>query len=240
MMVSVPKMKQNDETLRLLAQMYARWFMRAGAQSILEVYERIRDILYAAVNQQHAYEQLAQVAEASSDSECDLSQLYERARDTIAQVVQMGGSVDSLIVGETDGYRHLCLSCSQNEQNYQSVPFFHMQDRRFLLKPEVEGERRSAYSKCQLCLLPMNPNALVLFTFAGTQKHPDTCQCRACNRAGIASLLDIYECDKETQQILFPSLCQVAAPSKPRCVEQAIKVCWEKGWYMFNKDTVLP
>jgi len=229
-------MKQNDEALRLLAQMYARWFMRASARPVLEVCGRIRDTLYNATSQQDAYEQLARLAEGTVS---DHRRAYERARDIVAQVIQEGGSVDTLIVGETDGYRHLCLSCSQDEQNFQRVRFFQMQERRFLLKPEVGGDRRSAYSKCQLCLQPINPNTLVLFTFAGTEKHPKGCLCGACNRAGVASLLSIYECDKETQQVLFPALHQVVAPSKQKCVEQVVEVCWEKGWYMFNKDSVL-
>src|SRR5579859_2642754 len=194
MAITVPKMKQNDEALRLLAQMYARWFMLASAKPVLEVCERIRDALYAAVNQQDAYEQLAQLAQVASDSQSDHSRAYEQARDIVAQVIQSGGSADSLIVGETDGYRHLCLSCSRDEQNFKRVHFFQIQERRLLLKPEVAGERRAAYSRCQLCLQPINPNLQVLFTFAGTEKHPNACQCGACNRAGIASLLKIYEC----------------------------------------------
>jgi hypothetical protein len=241
MTITVPKMRQNDEALRLLAQMYARWFMRASARAVLDVCERIRDALYTATSQQDAYEQLAQLAESASDSQRDYKRAYERARDIVTHVIQAGGDADTLIVGQTDGYRHLCLSCSQDEQNFQRVRFFQMQERRFLLKPEVVGEKRSAYGRCQLCLQPINPNLLVLFTFAGTEKHPNACQCGSCNRAGIASLLIIYECcDKETQQVLFPPLRTVAAPSKQRCVEQAVEVCWEKGWYMFNKDTVLP
>jgi hypothetical protein len=236
MTITVPKMKQNDEVLRLLAQMYARWFMRASARPVLEVCERIRDTLYAAATQQDAYEQLAYLAESAQS---DHKRVYERARDIVALVIQAGGGADTLIIGQTDGYHHLCLSCSQDEQNFQRVHFFQMQERRFLLKPEVSGEQRSAYSKCQLCLQPINPNKLVLFAFAGTEKHPNTCHCGNCNRAGIASLLTIYECDKETQQVQFPLLHQVVAPSKQQCVEQAIKVCWEKGWYMFNKDTAL-
>jgi hypothetical protein len=235
--ITVPKMNQNDEALRLLAQMYARWFMRASAKPVLEVCERIRDTLYAATSQQNAYERLEQLVQSASD---DHKQAYKRACNIVAHLIQAGGGADTLIVGQTDGYRHLCLSCSQDEQNFQRVRFFHMQERRFLLKPEVEGDHRSAYSKCQLCLQPMNPGKLVIFTFAGTEKHPNGCQCESCNRAGIASLLTIYECDKETQQALVPSLCTIAAHSKPRCVEQAVEVCWEKGWYMFNKDTLLP
>lgn len=237
MTIMVPKMQQNDEALRLLAQMYARWFMRARARPLLEVYEQIRDAFYNARSQQDAYERLSQLAEVDLS---DYRRAYEQACDIVAQLIRAGGSADTIIIGETDGYRHLCFSCSQNEQNFQCVRFFQMQERRFLLKPEVEGERRSVYSKCQLCLQPINPNKWVLFTFAGTEKHPGGCQCRACNRAKVASLLTIYTCHKETQQVLLPLLYRVVAPSKQKCVEMAVKVCWEKGWYMFNKDTVLP
>jgi len=175
-------MKQNDEALRLLAQMYARWFMRASARSVLEACERIRDTLYTAVSQQDAYEQLVQLAEAPSERESYHRPAYEQARDIVAQVIQAGGSADTLIVGQTDGYRHLCLTCSQDEQNFQRVHFFHRQERRPLLKPEVRGEQRSV---CQLCSQPIHPDKLVLFAFAGTEKHDHACRCGMCNRAGI-------------------------------------------------------
>lgn len=238
--IIVQKMKQNDPALRLLSQMYARFFMWTSTPTLLEAYETIRDILSSAITQQEAYEQLQQAVQASAGSENLLRQRYEQAQDLVLQVIGAGGNADTLIVGETDGFRHLCFPCSQDEQNFQRISFFQKQERRLLLKPEVAGERRSAYSKCQICLQPICPNKLVLFTFAGTEKHPPRCACKACNRAAIASLLTIYEYDTQAQQILFPFLQKVTAPSKRQCLQQAIKICWEKGWYMLNKDSLLP
>jgi hypothetical protein len=240
MTMNVPRMRQDDQALRLLAQMYARWFMRTDSQRIVSVYEQIRDVLYTAVNQQDAYEQLAYLAEMTPEADDSCHEVYAQARDSVAGVIQANGSADVLIVGETDGYRHLCLTCSRDEQNFQDVPFFSMQDRRPLLKPEVSGELRSAYSMCQICRQPINPSRLVLFVLAGTEKHVKDCQCGKCNRAGIASVLGIYECARETQQVLLPHLQQVIAPSKQKCIEQAIELCWGKGWYMFNKNSVFP
>lgn len=232
------KMTQNDEALRLLAQMYARWFMRTSVDSVLlEGYERIRDILYLATSQQDAHEQLSQLA---SDAMGDARKLYEQARDTVASVIKAGGSADILVVGETDGYRHLCLTCRRDEQNFQRVPFFQARERRWLLLSEVADERRSASSICQLCLQPITPNALVLFAFAGTNKHPHACGCGTCNRAGVTFLLMIYTCDQHTQLVLLPALRQIAAPSKQQYVDQAIKICRENGWYMLNKASARP
>lgn len=239
MTLRVPPMRQNDQALRLLAQMYARWFMRASTQPLLEVYEQIRDVLYTAAHQQEAFEHLAHLTEMAPGTEDSPQSAYAHARDSVARVIEAGGKADALIVGETDGYRHLCLRCSQEEKNFQRVAFFNQQERRALLMPEVEGERRSAYSRCQVCLQPIHPTTLVLFVLSGTEKHAKGCQCRTCNRAGIAYQLTIYACDEATQQVVFPSLQRIAAPSRARCVEQAVKLCWEKGWYMLNKDTVL-
>jgi hypothetical protein len=240
MTLRVPPMRQDDEALRLLAQMYARWFMRASTHPMLEVCEQIRDVLYTAANQQEAFEHLVHMTEMAPETEDSPRNAYARARDIVSQVIEAGGTADALIVGETDGYRHLCLRCSQEEKNFQRVAFFNQQERRALLMPEVWGERRSAYSRCQMCLQPIHPTTLVLFVLSGTEKHAKGCRCGQCNRAGIAYQLTIYACESATQQIVFPSLHRIAAPSRAKCVEQAVKLCWEKGWYMFNKDTVLP
>lgn len=241
MTVRTPKMTHDDEALSLLAQMYAGWFMRASVGSVLlEVYERIRDLLYHATSQQDAYEQLAQMAETVPAPERDSQRIYQQARDTVAAVIAASGSADVLIVGQTDGYRHLCLTCCQDEHTFQHVPFFQQRERRQLLLPEVTGERRSASSRCQRCMQPIAPEKLVLFTFAGTDKHGRACCCSACNRAGVAFLLDVYHCDEHTQQVLLPALHQIAAPSRRRCIDQAMTTCWEHGWYMLNKDSIRP
>jgi len=239
MAIAIPRMTQSDEALRLLAHLYARWFMRIHSESLIDVYEQIRDVLYRASSQQDAYEQLREFAESPSEMDDASRDAYVQAHSLVQQVMQAGGSADALIVGQTDGYRHLCLACSQDEQNFQRIRFFSPRDRRPLLKPEVWGDHRATYSRCQLCLQTINPNNLVLFTFAGTAKHDKPCHCRTCNRAGIAYLLNIYDCEWETQRVLFPALQQVVAPSKQQCVERAIKASWEHGWYMLNKDAVL-
>jgi hypothetical protein len=241
MTMAVPRMKQHDEALRLLAQMYSRWFMMMKVGSLMEnIFREIRDILYHATSQQEAYEQLSRGAEAISDHESLPWKAYDRARTCVEHLIQAGGSADTLIVGQTDGYRHLCLTCSQNEQNVQQVRFFNKQESRPLLKLEVGEGRRSTYSKCQLCLQPIYPQKFVLMTFGGTIRHGKPCDCGECNRAGTAYLVNVYECEKSTQRVLFPFLRQVAAPSRQKGVEQATQLCWEKGWYMFNKDSVLP
>jgi hypothetical protein len=153
--------------------------------------------------------------------------------------MQAGGSANAIVVGQTDGFRHLCLTCSQDEDNFQRVRFFNARDRRPLLKPEVGGAPRSAYAKCQLCLQPLSLLKLVLFVFTGTAKHEPSCGCQQCNRARIAYLLSIYDCDQGTLRVRLPQLEQIAAPSKAQCLERAITRCWERGWYMLNKESVL-
>jgi len=241
MAIAAPRMKQDDEALRLLAQMYSRWFMRANVGSAMEdVFIQIRDVLYNAISQQEAYEQLSHLAETIADHENLPWKAYDRARTCVEQLILAGGSADALIVGQTDGYRHLCLLCSQDEQNFQRVRFFALQDRRSLLRLEVGDVRRSSYSKCQLCLQPIYPQLFVLLTPGGTARHARPCTCGLCNRAGITYLVNIYECEKDSQRVVLPFLQQVAAPSKQKSVEMAIEQCWKNGWYMFNKDTVLP
>ncbi len=240
MISTLPNMVQADEALRLLAQMYARWFIRVGLdESREEMYAHIRDILYNAVSQKDAHERLTQLAEGMNDTNASLWRVCIQAQDIVQQVIQAHGSVNALVAGQTDGFRHLCLTCSQNEQNFQRVHFFNGRDRRLLLMPEIGGTNRSVYSMCQICHQPINPNKLVIFSFAGTTKHTKQCLCRMCNRAGTAFLLSIYECEPQAQRVLLPYLQQVSAPSKQQCVERAVKLCWENGWYMFNRNTIL-
>ncbi len=237
MTVVVPKMKQEDEALRLLAQMYNRRFLHVNTSPWIDIYIQIRDILYSAATQQEACKQLMEIAQTSPvDPPWNA---YTQAHEIIQQVLLAGGSADAMIIGETDGYRHLCPKCCQDEQNIQRVRFFNTRERRPLLKPEIARERRSVYDKCQVCLQPINPGKLVIFTHAGTARHRKGCGCPQCNRAGTAYLLNIYECEQDGQRVVLPFLQQVAAPSKQKSVDQAIKQCWENGWYMFNKDSVL-
>lgn len=233
-------MKQDDEALRLLAQMYSRWFMRASVDSVIEdTFFQIRDALYGATSQQDAYAQLSHCAETISDRESVSWKTYERARMCVMQLIQAGGSADAIIVGQTDGYRHLCLMCSQDAQNFQRVPFFAMHNRRPLLTLEVGESNRSSYSTCQLCRQPLYPQKFVLLICGGMARHGKSCMCDRCNRAGTSYLVNIYECEQRTLQVIFPSLLQVAAPSRQKSVEWAIEQCWEHGWYMLNKETVL-
>jgi len=237
----ISTMQQHDEALRLLAQMYSRWVMRTNAGSDREeVFMQIRDLLSTATSQHEAAAHVWQLAQSISDQESAAWKIYEQAHTCVEQLIEAGGSADALIVGVTDGYRHLCLSCSQQEENVQRVLFFNRRERRPLLALEVIGTRRSATASCQCCLQPIHPDALVLFVLTGTAKHPKACRCRACNRAGIAYQLSIYTCERDTLQIVLPALQQVAAPSRQQCVELAVKLCREQGWYMFNKETVLP
>jgi hypothetical protein len=219
-------MQQQDEVLALLADLYARRFLRTDIEWKIEVYESVRDIFRRAASQQDAYEQLVRCTQNT-----DKPALYEQAVNALAQVIAAGGVIDPLVIGVTDGFRHLCLTCSADPQNVEHVRFFQPQDQRYLLAPEVRDERRSFYDRCQCCLQPLNSNTLVLFAFAGTQKHT-ACQCGACNRAGIARVLQIYALDQRNQQVLLPAVEQVVAPSKERCMQQAIRLCWQRGWYI--------
>jgi hypothetical protein len=200
-----------------------------------EMFVQIRDVFYHARSQQEAYEQLSRFAKSITDKESFPWKGYHRAQSCVEQLIQAGRSADTLVVGYTDGHRSLCLLCSQDERNFQRVSFY-LPERRLLLRPEIGDIRRASYTKCQCCREPINPQAFVLFTFGGTVRHTSPCHCNQCNRAGIAYLLQIYACEKEEQQVVFPCLQQVAAPSRKQCVERAITLCWEQGWYMLNKN----
>jgi hypothetical protein len=237
--IAIPKMTQPDSALRLLAQMYARLGSRDTTHQ--EPYIQIRDVLYRARSQQEAHEQLTRLVEEMPDTYDQFpAQAYLLACESLEEVIQAGGSAETLMVGQTDGFRHLCLVCSQDEENFQRVRFFNGWDRRPLLKPECSGVPRSAYGRCQICQQPINPLRWVLFVFAGTDRHSKACNCGECNRAGIATLLTIYDCDRETHAVRLPHLTHIAAPSKTQCIERAIGLCWEQGWCMLNKESVLP
>jgi hypothetical protein len=231
---------QDDEALRLLAQMYSRWQMRTNVGSVMdEVLFRIWDVLSHATSQQQAYEHLSQCAGAVSDHQSAAWKAYERALSWMERLIKTGGSAESIVVGQTDGYRHLCLQCSQDEHNFQRVRFFNVRERRPLLAPEVGDIPRSCYARCQLCRQPLFPQKCVLLTFGGTCRHGKLCNCGLCNRAGTAYLMNIYECEQSTLRVVFPFLYQVAAPGRQQSVARAMERCWEYGWYMFNKDAVL-
>ena len=223
---------QTDEALRMLARLYHRWFMHAS-EAQEAVYQQIRDVLFHASDQQAALAfltaQSARIAPAAPDAA-----IWQEARATLQAIIAAKGSIDALIIGQTDGFHHLCLVCSQDENNWRRVRFFNERACRPLLKPEIAGERRSVYACCQLCCQPLNPLRLVILLPMGTQKHPGACSCRTCNRAGVAFLLSIYACEPETQRICLPQVLQIVAPSKQQCREQAIKACSERGWYMLH------
>lgn len=237
----IPTMKQNDEALRLLAQAYARRVRRVPVDSLEEeVLMPIRDMFYAASSQQEAYEYLSALTEAIDDHESVAWSVLSRARTCVEELIGAGGSAESMIVGCTDGYCSLCLGCSQEEDQVQQVRFFRLSERRPLLKLEVEQERASPLSICQQCLQPISPQRFVLFTPGGTSRHDKSCDCGQCNRAGISYLVNIYECEQSSRQVVLPLLQQVGASSKPRSVERATEQCREQGWYMLNKDNILP
>ncbi len=240
-MTMIPQMQQDDEALRLLAQTYSRWYVGTRVGSVTEgVFLRIRDILYHATSQQEALAQLAQEQDRLADQESLPRIAYARASRALSRVIKAGGSIDALIVGCTDGHRHLCWPCSQDEKAVARVRFFDRKECRELLSLEIGEQRRSSYSKCQLCLQPINPLQFVILTFGGTARHGKGCGCGECNRAGTAYLLNIYVCDRSTRQVRLPLLEQVAAPSRPQGVERGIERCWQNGWYMLNKDSILP
>jgi hypothetical protein len=241
MTIFLPNLPQPDEALRLLAHMYARWFMCVGLEEPeAGVYARLRDVFARASSQREAYAHLTGLAEEASRAHEDLAQwAYVLARKSLQAVIQAGGSASALIVGQTDGFRHVCVMCGKQEGSIERVRFFHLRDRRPLLAPEASGARRSSYTRCQLCQQPIHPRRLVLFVLAGAVKHPVGCSCGGCNRAGLATLLNIYAWEQETQRLVFPVLHQMVAPRRTRAFEQALTLCWEKGWYMLNKESIL-
>lgn len=236
MLPIVSQATQADEALSLLARMYHRWFLQAN-EAQEETYQHIRDICSHAPSQQAALADLtAQIACLSPASQ-EVA-IWQAARETLQAVMDAQGRIETLIIGQTDGFRHLCLACGQDAQSRQRVRFFNERACRPLLKPEITGELRSAYARCHHCCQPLNPNVLVVLLPMGTQKHTRSCACRACNRAGIASLLSIYACEPATQHIRLPRVLQIAAPSKQQCQEQAVKACWERGWYIVTPEQI--
>ncbi|MBO0784123.1 MAG: hypothetical protein J2P37_35400, partial [Ktedonobacteraceae bacterium] len=80
-MTTISPIAQQDEALRLLAQMYNRWFIRATDETLIDVYMQIRDLLTQANTQQDAYDQLSQCAETAQQTEELSGKVFARARD---------------------------------------------------------------------------------------------------------------------------------------------------------------
>ena len=91
----VPKMKQEDEALRLLAGLYHRWFLHVSTDPWMDVYIQIRDILYSASSQQEACDCLMEMAQTSSEE--PPYHHYTKAHEMIQQVIGAGGSANDLL-----------------------------------------------------------------------------------------------------------------------------------------------
>jgi hypothetical protein len=235
---------QTDEALRLLAGMYARRFQwvppdQPIPQTRWHACERIRDLLYQARDQPYALAQLEELAEqveeehTHSAAEVEAWRAYVgEASDLVAQVIQAGGDASVLIAGETDGFRHLCLRCCQDESNFERVRFFTRSARRPLLKAEVNQASRSLYGRCQICHQVLAPEKWVVLVPAGTTRHEKDCACLECSRAGLAWLLNLYARDEASHALLLPRAAQIAAPSLKQARTRAFSYCWQHGWYV--------
>lgn len=245
--------RQTDEALRLLADLYARRFQRGVPPETDRIRlarwhacELVRDVLYQAQNQLDALTRLDHLAQDIEEEH--ISQEAEAAawqktvldaRALVAQVINAGGSAQTLLAGETDGFRHLCLHCCQDANNFQRVRFFNHRTRRLLLIPEVSNGRRSLYDRCQVCLQAVAPTKYVVLLPVGTVKHGKGCPCKQCNQAGFASVVRLYESDAITRTIRLPSLICVTAPSYQQARKRAFEECWQNGWYLLFHQPVL-
>lgn len=245
---------QTDEALRLLAGLYARRF-QAGTPSSSSSFperlaswhalERIRAVLGAASSQQSALAELAdlfsQVEEEHATRDADILAWQEtvgQARALVQEVIHAGGNAQVLLAGETDGFRHLCRQCCQDEHHFQQVRFFDHGARRPLLTAEVRNASRSLYGRCQICKQVLAPEKYVVLVPAGTAKHTKGCACTECNQAGVASLLNLYESEALSHALLLPRLAQIAAPSQHQAKARAFTQCWHEGWYvLFDHPT---
>lgn len=242
---------QTDEALRLLADLYARRFQSATPSqsqprdmAYWHACERIRDVLYQATHQQDALERLLALAEqveashASNEEEAnEWRATVGKAHDLVAQVLLAGGSAQVLLAGESDGFRHLCLLCSQNESNFQRVRYFNQRARRKLLKVEARNASRSLYTRCQVCKQVLVPLKYVVLIPAGTIRHQKGCACATCNQAGVASLVNLYACDETSRALLLPRVAQIAAPSRKQASARTFSFCGQQGWYvLFDRD----
>lgn len=225
-----------DEALPQLAMYYHRQLLQdSQSAAFREACAWLRDQCFSAQNQQEAWE-MVQAQARGIWSEREVQCLYQQAAGLLQQVLDAGGSLQPLIVGITDGFRHFCLHCGQDAEKRDAIRFFRERDRRWLLIPEISHAPRSVYDRCQFCLQPLFPTEVVIFVPAGTVKHVPGCTCQQCNQRALAFVLDVYACDRQTQQIVLPRLSQVIAPSRQQCVERAVALCWREGWYMRSED----
>jgi hypothetical protein len=239
--------RQADDALRLLAEFYARRF-QSGVPSASDriglarwhACEQVRTVLADARDQADAHARLASLVQhveeehASQEAEADAWQEVVHAACTLVEeLIEAGGSARSLIAGETDGFRHLCLHCCQDEANFARVRFFNLRARRPLLIPEVcDGGQRSLYDRCQICGQALAPVKDVVLIPGGTARHGNACRCSRCNQAGLAWVVSLYECDPATHTICLPSLVRVEAPSLAQARKRAWEECWKQGWYL--------
>lgn len=236
----------DDNALHLLADLYTRRFQATPdhANRIRlarwHAYELVRDALRQAQDQPDALMRLAYLAqhveEEHANQEAEATAWQSVIRDAyalVAQVIEAGGDAHTLVAGETDGHRHLCLHCCQDESHFQQVRFFNHASRRPLLIPEIGSSgRRSMYDRCQICLQALAPVKYVVLIPTGTIKHDKACVCKDCNQAGFASVVQLYESDPTTHVIRTPALMQVAAPSSQQARKRAFEECWQQGWYL--------
>jgi hypothetical protein len=220
------------DALPQLALYYHRQFLQATRpRAERQACVWIRDQLLRAQSARDAWEQMRAKAQV------DEGTLYGQAAHLLQQIGEAGGALEPLIVGVTDGFHHCCLRCGQNAEARANLRFFREQDRRWLLSPEIGPVPRSVYERCQCCLQPLAPTALVVFVPGGTTRHATDCSCGQCDQRGLAWILNLYACDQESQQILLPPLTQIQAPSRSQGIERAVARCWREGWYMLHEDT---
>jgi hypothetical protein len=238
---------QADDALRLLADLYARRFQR-GVPSASDrirlarwhAYEVVRDAFRQAQDQPDALMRLDHLAQHVEEEHAKTAteavawqEVVCDARALVVQVINAGGSAQVLLAGETDGYRHLCPHCCQDESNDERVRFFNQATRRPLLIPEVHKRgQRSIYDRCQICLQALAPIKYVILVPVGTIKHEKACACKECNQAGFAYVVSLYESDTTTHAFRIPALAQVAAPSSQQVRKRAFEQCWRQGWFL--------
>lgn len=242
---------QADDALRLLADHYDRRF-RGGAtsdpikQARWHAYEVVRDLLSQAEDQADALSQLddlAQHVEEEHINQAEEAEAWQQvvidARALVERLIDAGGGAQTLLAGATDGYRHLCLRCCQDERNFERVRFFSHASRRPLLIADIrKSGQRSMYDRCQVCFQALAPVKYVVLIPAGTVKHDKGCACKDCNQAGFASVVALYERDATTGTLRIPALLQVAGPSVQQARKRAFAECWTQGWYLlFEQPT---
>ncbi len=248
-----PSHRQTDEALRLLADLYARRFQRGMPSSGDRIKlarwhasERVRDTLSQAQDQPDALKHLARLERQVEDEHMNQEgeatawrEVVQEAHALVARLIEARGDAQTLVAGETDGYRHLCLQCCQDEHNVERVRFFNHAARRPLLFADIRKQgQRSMYERCQICLQALAPVKWVVLVPAGTVRHEKGCGCKDCNQAGVASVVALYESDHATHTIQVPALRQIAAPSAQQARKRAFAECWRQGWYvLFEQPT---